>query len=296
MMAPRGLRGADRDGPDAGGRQAPLRAQGAAARRRRRPAGRRASCSTRCWLWKARVPLDATGDGHGRGSAQRLAHRASASSPWPHAGAGLFGTGEATIRATQDLMLLAGLPPLVREGDRFARRRHACATPRQATARRAECRQRPRSEPSAGERVSLPAREPVRVTLAPGAARTLRLGHQRADRRRASWTWTFAAESGRPPRDRLKITQKVVPAVPVRTCQATLQRSSTRPLAVPVRALRPTPSPAAAAIAVTLQPRLADGLAGRARLHVATIRTPASSSECPQAVALRDEARWQRSR
>ena len=32
----------------------------------------------------------------------------------------LFGTGAATIATTQDLMLLPGLPPLVREGDRFA--------------------------------------------------------------------------------------------------------------------------------------------------------------------------------
>ena len=34
-------------------------------------------------------------------------------------GTGLFGTGETSIRTTQDLMLLSGLPPLVREGDRF---------------------------------------------------------------------------------------------------------------------------------------------------------------------------------
>ena len=48
-------------------------------------------------------------------------------------GAGLFGTGEASIRSTQDLMVLSGLPPLVREGDRFradvhgAQRGHAAA-------------------------------------------------------------------------------------------------------------------------------------------------------------------------
>ena len=31
-----------------------------------------------------------------------------------------FGTGSTSIRVTQDLQVLAGLPPLVREGDRFA--------------------------------------------------------------------------------------------------------------------------------------------------------------------------------
>ena len=35
-------------------------------------------------------------------------------------GLGLFGTGSASIRSTQDLQLISGLPPLVREGDRFS--------------------------------------------------------------------------------------------------------------------------------------------------------------------------------
>ncbi len=34
-------------------------------------------------------------------------------------GTGLFGTGSTSIQSTQDLMILSGLPPLVREGDRF---------------------------------------------------------------------------------------------------------------------------------------------------------------------------------
>ena len=34
-------------------------------------------------------------------------------------GAGYFGTGGTSIRATQELMILSGIPPLVREGDRF---------------------------------------------------------------------------------------------------------------------------------------------------------------------------------
>ena len=37
------------------------------------------------------------------------------------AGVQKFGTGSTSIRVTQDLQVLAGLPPLVREGDRFAR-------------------------------------------------------------------------------------------------------------------------------------------------------------------------------
>jgi uncharacterized protein YfaS (alpha-2-macroglobulin family) len=34
-------------------------------------------------------------------------------------GTGLFGTGQASIQATQDLQIISGLPPLVREEDQF---------------------------------------------------------------------------------------------------------------------------------------------------------------------------------
>jgi uncharacterized protein YfaS (alpha-2-macroglobulin family) len=69
-------------------------------------------------VWKARVPLDDAGNAtvevplNDSLTGFRIVAVASA-------GAGLFGTGQASIRSTQDLMLLAGLPPLVREGDRF---------------------------------------------------------------------------------------------------------------------------------------------------------------------------------
>ncbi len=35
------------------------------------------------------------------------------------AATGLFGTGSTSIRATQDLQIISGLPPLVREDDQF---------------------------------------------------------------------------------------------------------------------------------------------------------------------------------
>ncbi len=37
-----------------------------------------------------------------------------------NAGGDLFGTGRRTIATTQDLLLLSGLPPVVREGDRYS--------------------------------------------------------------------------------------------------------------------------------------------------------------------------------
>jgi hypothetical protein len=69
-------------------------------------------------LWRARVPLDANGNAtveiplNDSLTSFRIVAVASAD-------AGLFGTGQASIRSTQDLMVLPGLPPVVREGDLF---------------------------------------------------------------------------------------------------------------------------------------------------------------------------------
>ena len=83
------------------------------------------------------------------------------------AGAGYFGTGQATIRTTQDLMLLAGLPPLVRESDRY----RAVLNVRNASERAMtiEAGARYRTQASA-EPVALPASV---AQLAPGAAQEL---------------------------------------------------------------------------------------------------------------------------
>ncbi len=68
--------------------------------------------------WTARVKLDAHGDAtidiplNDSLSAFKIVAIASA-------GAQHFGTGSTTIRTVQDLILVSGLPPLVREGDRF---------------------------------------------------------------------------------------------------------------------------------------------------------------------------------
>ena len=51
-------------------------------------------------------------------------------------GAQQFGTGSATIRVTQDLQVLSGLPPLVRDGDQFS----AMLTLRNTTAREMKMR------------------------------------------------------------------------------------------------------------------------------------------------------------
>ena len=69
-------------------------------------------------LWHGRVPLDANGN-----AAVEVPLNDSLTSfrivAVATGGVGQFGTGATEIRSTQDLMLLSGLPPLVRQGDRF---------------------------------------------------------------------------------------------------------------------------------------------------------------------------------
>jgi hypothetical protein len=81
-------------------------------------------------LWAPRVSLDARGEAvvevplNDSLTSFRLVAVADA-------GAQTFGTGSASIAVSQDLQLLAGLPPLVREGDRY----RALMTLRNTTAR-----------------------------------------------------------------------------------------------------------------------------------------------------------------
>ena len=84
-----------------------------------------------------------------------------------------FGTGSASIRVTQDLQVLAGLPPLVRDGDRFA----AMLTLRNTTTREMKVRATLQGTANLpGERrrdraptpIALPAQD---VVVAAGAAK-----------------------------------------------------------------------------------------------------------------------------
>src|SRR5262249_26672644 len=69
-------------------------------------------------FWKARVKLDE----QGRATAEIPLNDSLTSFrivAIANGEAGLFGTGESSIRSTQDLMVFSGVPPLVREQDVF---------------------------------------------------------------------------------------------------------------------------------------------------------------------------------
>lgn len=194
--------------------------------------------------------------------------------------AALFGTGRASIRATQDLQIVSGLPPLVREGDRY----RAMFTLRNTTAKPMDV--------TLNAQMGATALAPLKLRIDANAA---------AD---TGWDvavpynlkqleWTVSAESAAA-RDRMKLPQQVGEAVPVTVQQATLMqldKSITLPIAAPKGALPNEAGALRGGIEVGLKPRLADGLPG-VRDYFQRYPWFCLEQRASIAVGLRDVAAW----
>lgn len=233
-------------------------------------------------LWNPRVQLDAQGE-------------ASVTVPLNDAltsfrivavadmGTGLFGTGQVTIRATQDLQIISGLPPLVREDDQF----RAQLTLRNTTARAMKVEVAPKA--------TLLALQPQTVDIPPNEARevawSVTAPAQLAFTRQEAILWEIEARdtvSGA--RDALKARQRIIPAVPVTVQQATLVQldgAYALETAPPADAL-----PGRGGIRVALQPKLAEGLPG-VRDWFAHYPFVCLEQKTSKAVGLRDAKLWQ---
>jgi uncharacterized protein YfaS (alpha-2-macroglobulin family) len=232
-------------------------------------------------LWKGRVPLDDAGNAtvevplNDSLTGFRIVAIASS-------GAALFGTGEASIRATQDLMLLSGLPQLVREGDRY----RATFTVRNASKRPLDLAVDARAT-AAGK--ALPGIEPRRIALAPGEARET--GFDVAAPVGASaiaWQVDVAANDGSA-RDSIKVAQKVVAAVPERIYQATIQQlggKQSMPVERPADAI-----PGRGGVTVQMQATLARDLPG-VRAFFEAYPFSCFEQRTSVAVGLHDANRW----
>ena len=193
------------------------------------------------------------------------------------AGAVLFGTGGASIRARQELQLISGLPPVVREKDSY----QALLTVRNGTAKPMTVRVAAR----AGSQ-SLAAKE---VQLdAEGAAELAWTAQAPEDA--SSLTWEFeASEKEGKNQDRLKLTQRIEPAVPVTVQQASFGRVEGKlelPVAPPQDAL-----PGKGGIEIGLSSKLATPPPGLTRFFE---EYPFSCLEQKTSIAvgLHDEKRW----
>ena len=231
-------------------------------------------------LWKARLPLDANGEAsvevplNDSITSFRIVAVATG-------GLGLFGTGSVSIQSTQDLMILSGLPPLVREGDRF----RAGFTLRNTTNGNMELEVSGKVE---GLSQSL---SPIHVSLIPGEAKEIgwdALVPLNVDALR--WEVEVKGkDSG--VGDRIRVTQKVVSAIPVRTFQATISQVENE---FKTTVERPKDGLAGrGGVRVTLRPKIAEGLSGVLE-YMKWYPYGCMEQKISVAIALRDESLWKK--
>ena len=192
------------------------------------------------------------------------------------AGDDLFGTGEATIRTTQDLIVHAGLPETVRAGDRF----DAVFTVRNAS-------DRTRRISVVAQADGLAELSPKRLRLLPGGSGEVSWPVAvPSDTGALAWEITATTRSAT---DRLAARQTVEPVVPVRVQQATLTHlSEPREFGVkpPAEAL-----PGRGGVRVSLKPSLLGGL-DIMREAMARYAYTCIEQKVSTAIALGDERRW----
>ncbi|WP_423195333.1 Alpha-2-macroglobulin [Cupriavidus sp. H19C3] len=212
-------------------------------------------------LWNPRVQLD----GEGRATLEVPLNDSLTSFRLvavADLGVGRFGSGGATIAATQDLQLIAGLPLLVREDDRY----RAMFTLRNTTQRAMTVEASARAtlvdaQTLPAQTVQVPAGEAREIGWDVTAPAML------AYSRSGTIQWEVQAnERGTGnASDRLKLSQQIVPAVPVTVQQATLAQlapSLSIPVQAPAEALADPAGKLRGGLQVALQSSLAGGMPG----------------------------------
>jgi alpha-2-macroglobulin len=194
------------------------------------------------------------------------------------AGVGRFGTGSTSIRSTQDLSIISGIAPVVRSGDTI----------------RSEFTLHNMSERTLETQVTASiigikeSFSPQNLSLAAGESKDI------------GWTLTvptemdslqyeLEAKNGEDVVDRLRVAQKVVPAVPLRVFQATLSQ-----IEGDYRLEVERPSDAIAGqggVHVTLSPSLLDGLAGVTD-YMNSFPYTCLEQLISKAIVLKDVSRW----
>ena len=198
------------------------------------------------------------------------------------AGVGFFGTGKTSIRSTQDLQIISGLPPLVREGDQC----RAQITLRNTTDKAMKVQAAPRA--------TLLTLDPQTVDIPAGEARELAWNvtapEQLGQTRFQELLWEIAARDTQgKARDALKVSQRILPAVPLTVQQATLVQVDgffNLPVAAPRDAL-----PGRGGLRLALQPRLAEGLPG-VRDWWANYPFACLEQKAGKAMGMNDAAAW----
>jgi alpha-2-macroglobulin len=199
--------------------------------------------------WNPRVPLDAAGHATVEfplnDSVSGFRAVAVASS-----GADRFGAGSGRFAATQDLAILSGLAPLAREGDRY----DALFTVRNATDRSMDV---VASATVTAAGMTMPVLETQTLHLEPNHAKEISWSIS-VPVNATALTFEAGATESSGEHDRVKVTQRIEPSVPIRVLQATLAAVSGT---LKFDALRPEGSiPGRGGMRVSLSPSLAGDL------------------------------------
>ena len=198
------------------------------------------------------------------------------------AGVGFFGTGSGSLRTKQDLQLISGLPPLVREKDRYS----ALLTVRNGTAKPMTVSLLAKAGDKALEtkEVKLDAESAAEVAFAAEVPEGV-----------TSLNWEFdASDKAGSAKDRLRVTQQIAPAVPLTVQQATFARvdgSLDMPVAAPTGALVGKAGPLGG-IEVGLSAKLSTPPPGLKRFFE-EYPFVCLEQKTSVAIGLRDQARWQ---
>lgn len=228
-------------------------------------------------LWRGRVALDE------KGRAKISVQLSDSLSAFrlvaiANEGAGLFGTGEATVRTAQDLQLFSGLPPLVRTGDWYGASftlRNASDKPTKVTATVSVTPSVAKGEPLT---VEIPAGGAVPVTW-----------HLTAPEGVGKLDWTVEAKSSNgKATDRIAVSQDVIPAVPVEVWAATLARVGN---GVPIPVAAPAGALSGGYVDVKLTDTLAPPLTG-VRGYMADYPYSCFEQRLSRAVVLGDTGAW----
>ena len=229
-------------------------------------------------LWRGRVPLDANGEAsvevplNDSMTSFRIVAVATG-------GLELFGTGSTTIRSTQDLMILSGIAPVVREGDRF----RSEFTLRNTTDRAMPVQVNAHVD-------GLPeALAPQAITLSSSASQGIGWDIMVPAGVDALRYAVEVAEDGGVT-DRIRVAQQVLPVVPIRTFQATIsqwQREIQHPVERPADAL-----PDRGGVQLFVRSSIVEGLEGM-RDWMRHYPYSCLEQQISRAVALRDQRQWQ---
>lgn len=237
-------------------------------------------------FWQARVKLD----DHGHAEAQIPLNDSLTSFrivAVADGDLGLFGTGSASITSSQDLMLLSGLPPVVREQDRY----RADFTVRNASDHPIEATVTASIDDGIEHKTgSAPPLAPITVNLQKGEARELGwVVNAPVGSKALKWDVAVREKGKNEDGDHIRISQKVIPAIPVRTLQATLMQLE-KPESIKVK-IPDGAIPGRGGVRINFRKRLSDGLAG---VQEYMTRYPYTCFEqnASKAVALQDEEAW----